>query len=48
VGYNAPGTLLLIVAAVLATILVQRVTRMQERRQAALDQLWLQGGFPQG
>jgi hypothetical protein len=48
VSYNAPGTLLTIAAAVLATILVQRVTRMQERRQATLDQPWQQTIFPQG
>jgi hypothetical protein len=36
----------MVVAAFLAIVLVRRITRMQEQRQAALDQPWQQMAFP--
>jgi len=48
VGYNAPSTALMVVAAILAIVLVRRITSMQGQRQAALDQPWQQMAFPQG
>jgi hypothetical protein len=46
VGYNTPSTVLMLIAAFLAIVLVRRITRMQEQRQAALDQPWQQMVFP--
>jgi hypothetical protein len=46
VGFNTPSTALMVVAAFLAIVLVRRITRMQEQRQAALDQPWQQMAFP--
>jgi hypothetical protein len=46
VGYNTPSTVLMLLAAVLAIVLVRRVTRMQEQRQVALDRPWQQMVFP--
>ena len=46
VGYNTPSTVLMLIAAILAMVLVRRITRMQEQRQAALDQPWQQMVFP--
>ena len=45
-GYNATNTIPSIVAAALAIILVRRITDLQERRQAALDQGWRQAVYP--